>query len=98
VLDTAFGDLERIDDGRAVVELRSGPDGERWTRLWMDRAYTHLMLFSGDTLADPARRRDGLAVEPMTCAPNAFRSGDGLDTLAPDETTTATWGVQSGLD
>jgi aldose 1-epimerase len=96
VLDTAFTDLERPDDGRAMVELRPGDGSDRWTRLWMDGAYTHLMLFSGDTLADAGRRRHGLAVEPMTCAPNAFRSGDGLRTLESGETAAATWGVQAG--
>jgi aldose 1-epimerase len=29
----------------------------------------------------------------MTCAPNAFASGDGLITLAPGESTVASWGV-----
>ena len=50
--------------------------GRRAT-LWVDDAYGYLMLFTGDTLAPGARRR-GLAVEPMTCAPNALQSGDGL--------------------
>ena len=31
------------------------------------------MLFTGDPLPDVARR--SLAVEPMTCPPNAFRTG-----------------------
>jgi aldose 1-epimerase len=29
----------------------------------------------------------------MTCAPNAFRSGDGLDVLQPGERFTAAWGI-----
>jgi aldose 1-epimerase len=49
-------------------------------------------VFTGDTL-DPARRRRGLAVEPMTCAPNAFVSGDGLRVLEPEETWTTIWGI-----
>jgi aldose 1-epimerase len=43
------------------------------------------MLFTGDSLADPARRRQGLGVEPMTCAPNALQTGVGLHVLAPGE-------------
>ncbi len=35
--------------------------------------------------------RTGLGVEPMTCAPNAFRSGDGLIRLALGESSTASW-------
>ncbi|HEY4845479.1 MAG TPA: aldose epimerase, partial [Candidatus Dormibacteraeota bacterium] len=34
-----------------------------------------------------------LAIEPMTCAPNAFRSGDGLVVLQPGQSTSATWGI-----
>jgi aldose 1-epimerase len=51
------------------------------------------MAFSGDSLPDPARRRRALGLEPMTCAPNAFRSGDGLRTLQPGEATTSRWGL-----
>ena len=91
VLDTAYGALARDDDGRARVHL-SAPDGGRHVALWMDEAYTWLMLFTGDTLADGARRRS-LAAEPMTCAPNALQSGAGLRTLAPGESCTASWGV-----
>jgi len=29
----------------------------------------------------------------MTCAPNAFRSGDGLIALQPGESTSAIWGI-----
>jgi aldose 1-epimerase len=49
------------------------------------------MVFTGDDLPDVARR--GLAVEPMTCAPNAFRSGDGLIVLEPGETHLGSWGI-----
>jgi hypothetical protein len=51
------------------------------------------MVFTGDTLA-PERRRRGVAVEPMTCAPDAFRSGAGLITLEPGERHVARWGVE----
>ncbi len=68
------------------------PDGHT-VALWVDGAYRFLQVFSGDTLT-PERRRRGLAVEPMSCAANAFRSGDGLITLSPGETTSALWGVQ----
>jgi len=35
----------------------------------------------------------GLAVEPMTRAPNAFRSGDGLVRLEPGASVTTSWGI-----
>jgi len=87
-LDHAFTDLERSPDGLARVELMA--DG-RQTTLWADESYPYLMVFTGDTL--PAGGRGSLAVEPMTCAPNAFRSGDGLIRLEPEQTHTGTWGI-----
>jgi galactose mutarotase-like enzyme len=29
----------------------------------------------------------------MTCAPNAFRTGDGIRILEPGEATTSRWGI-----
>jgi aldose 1-epimerase len=89
-LDHAFTDLERDGDGLASLELRH-PEDERTILLWLDESYRYVQLFTGDPLPDVARR--SIAVEPMTCAPNAFRSGDGLLVLEPGEATTATWGI-----
>jgi len=86
VLDTAFTDL---------VGAQAVLDGPRRATVWWDDSYRWLMVFTGDTL-DPARRRRSLAVEPMTCAPNAFVSGDGLRVLEPDESWTTTWGIAPG--
>jgi aldose 1-epimerase len=88
-LDHAFTDLERGDDGLARVELRH-PDGSGVV-LWVDDGYRYLMLFTGDPLPDVRRR--SLAVEPMTCPPNAFRTGESLVRLEPGETHTARWGL-----
>jgi aldose 1-epimerase len=49
------------------------------------------MLFTGDPLPDVARR--SLAVEPMTCPPNAFRTGESLIRLAPGASFTSVWGI-----
>jgi aldose 1-epimerase len=90
-LDDAFTDLERDGDGRARASLRT-PDG--LTReLWVGQSYRYLQAYSGDTLA-PERRRRGLAMEPMTCPPDAFRSGTDVQRLEPGESTTAEWGVR----
>jgi aldose 1-epimerase len=94
VIDTAFTDLERDAGGRAWVSVRSA-DGARTVRLWLDPSYGYLMLFTGDTLPDQSRRRHGLGIEPMTCAPNAFASGDGLRVLEPGESFTAAWGIEA---
>lgn len=94
-LDTGYAELERGGDGLARVEL-SAPEAGRHVALWQDAAYPYLMLFTGDSLPDAARRRHGLGVEPMTCAPNALRSGDGLRVLAPGESLHAAWGIATG--
>jgi aldose 1-epimerase len=93
-LDTAFTDLERDRDGVARVGLRD-PNRGTEVSLWVDRSYPYLMLFTGDTLPS-ARRRRGLAVEPMTCPPNAFRTGDALVRLEPGASFTGTWGITRG--
>ena len=90
VLDVAYGDLDRDADGVARVTV-AAPDG--WSvELWVDASHPYLMAFTGDTLT-PERRRRSVAIEPMTCAPNAFQSGDGLRTLEPGETFSAVWGI-----
>jgi aldose 1-epimerase len=90
-LDTCFTGFERDADGLGTVEVR-GTNG-RGLSVWFERSYEWLMVFTGDTLA-PARRRQGLALEPMTCPANAFRSGVGLLTLAPGATFDARWGIR----
>lgn len=93
-LDTGFGDIARDATGAAAVELASA-DGARTAVLWMGPAYRYLMLFSGDTLPQRERRRRGLGIEPMTCAPNAFQSGDGLEVLEPGASHVAQWGIRT---
>jgi aldose 1-epimerase len=94
-LDTAYGDLRRDEDGRARVRL-TDPGRQRRVTLWVDESHPYLMLFTGDSLPDAARRRRGLGIEPMTCAPNALQSGEGLRILAPGESFTSAWGIAPG--
>jgi len=91
-LDTAFTRLEPDDDGFTRIEL-TAPDGRRGGVVWMDTSHGYLMIYSGDTLPDIARRRRGVAIEPMTCAPDAFNSGAGLLVLKPGEQYGSTWGI-----
>jgi aldose 1-epimerase len=86
-LDHGFTDLERDAASVSRVELTGG-DGSR-TALWMDESYPYVMVFTGDI--DEIGRR-GLAVEPMSCPPNAFRSGDAV-VLEPGASWTGTWGI-----
>jgi len=89
-LDHAFTDLERDEEDLARVELRDLDYGTE-VSLWVDESYPYLMLFSGDSLPDVGRR--SLAVEPMTCPPNAFRIGESLMRLKPGSSFTGTWGI-----
>lgn len=91
-LDTGYTNLERDDDGVARVEMQT-PDGKHSVALWLDETYPYLMLFSGDSLPEAGRRRRGLGIEPMTCAPDAFESGNGLQRLAPGGSFTSVWGI-----
>jgi len=91
-LDTAFASLVCDADGLTRVELQA-PGGQPRLTLWMDKTYRFLMAFTGDAIPQVDRRRRSVALEPMTCAPNAFRSGDGLIVLAPGESVTNVWGI-----
>ncbi|TME53847.1 MAG: aldose epimerase [Chloroflexi bacterium] len=91
-LDTAFANLIVDADGLTRLEMQA-PAGPSKLTLWMDASYRFVMVFTGDTIPQAARRRRGLGLEPMTCAPNAFRSGDGLIVLEPGQTMTSLWGI-----
>jgi aldose 1-epimerase len=94
VLDNAFTELERDADGRVRV-LLDDPDSGSGITLWVDESYSYLMVFSGDPYPDLARR--SIALEPMTCPPNAFRTRDSLIVLEPGESTASTWGIEPRL-
>jgi aldose 1-epimerase len=89
-LDSCFTDLERGEDGLAHVQIEDPGSGDALT-VWADNGYRYLMLFTGDPLPDVNRR--SLAVEPMSCPPNAFRSGEGLIRLEPGASFTSSWGI-----
>ena len=85
-VDTCFTDVERDSDGLArVVLLLAAGARRRELTVWMDRSYSHIQVYTGDEDPDPDRRRRSIAVEPMTCAPDAFNSGAGLLVLEPGE-------------
>jgi aldose 1-epimerase len=90
-LDTAFTRLRPDSDARTRISLTT-QDGDG-ASIWMDDTHQYAMLYSGDTLGDESRRRRGLAIEPMTCAPDAFNSGAGLIILQPGEQHVSMWGI-----
>ncbi|WP_026452878.1 aldose 1-epimerase family protein [Saccharomonospora iraqiensis] len=87
-LDTAFGGLVPGADGRyhhrlshhdTTVELWAGPD------------FGWAQVFTPERLGDRGR---AVAVEPMTCPPDALNSGTGLITLEPGESWRGSWGIR----
>jgi aldose 1-epimerase len=89
-LDHAFTGLARDSDGRAWARL-SGDRAQ--VAFWADEGYRWLQVFTGDGL-EPERRRRALAIEPMTCPPNAFASGTDLLILQPGDSVMHSWGLR----
>lgn len=87
--DTAFTDLA-LDQEFQAWRIRLSR-GDRETYLWGDSQHRWIQIYTG------ADRRDlGLAVEPMTCGPDAFNTeatSTGLIVLQPGETYQGSWGV-----
>lgn len=90
-VDAAFTDLDRRPDGCTEASLHRG-DGLR-VRVWGGDTCRWFVVYTGHTLGADERRRT-MCVEPMTCGPNAFVTGE-VDVLAPGETLALDWGVTS---
>jgi galactose mutarotase-like enzyme len=90
-LDHCFTGLTRDATGVASVTLTNPKDGTALS-VWMDHSFGWVMVFTGDTL-EPDRQRRSVAIEPMTCPPDAFRSGTDLLVLEPGQEHVATWGI-----
>ena len=87
-LDTPLTDLDRDADGWARVRLRSAALGT--VELAVDEQWPWLQVFTGDTLK-PGQRRRSVAVEPMTCPPNALADHVDLVVLEPGADWAGTW-------
>ena len=81
VLDTTFGDLDYNPDGGSAVTI-AAPDSSAQVEVWGDENFKWWQIFTGDTLHGERFRRS-VAIEPMTCPPDAFRSGRDLIVLEP---------------
>ena len=58
--------------------------------VWADEAWPWVQAFTGD---HPHVGRAGLALEPMSCPPQAFRTGEGVVRLEPGGGWAGTWGI-----
>jgi aldose 1-epimerase len=91
-MDTGFADLIRGSDGLARVVL-AAPGGRPAVTVWLDQTHQYLQIYTGDTLPDENARRRGIAIEPYTCASDAFNNRLGLEVLKPGETFSSSWGI-----
>lgn len=89
-LDDAFTGATYDDQDLSWVRLR-GTDGYT-AAVWMDRALGVWQLCTGDAIPGLAGR-SGLAAEPMSCAADAFRTGQDLVRLEPGDDHVARWGL-----
>jgi aldose 1-epimerase len=80
VIDHAFTGISFDADDIATARL-TGPDGRGVEIGWRTTA-PWLQVYTLE-LPGEADNRCAVAIEPMTCAPDAFNSGDGLVVLEP---------------
>ena len=94
-IDHAYSGLVRDADGNATVRV-TAPSGSGVEMSW-DAACPWVQVHTADK-PDAAQSRLGLAVEPMTCAPDAFNAGSydydaGLIVIEPAASVTAAWRI-----
>ncbi|MCW2495804.1 aldose 1-epimerase family protein [Jatrophihabitans sp.] len=86
-MDDGFTGLV-TEEGRGFAEVRSKHGG---ARVWFDQTFGYLQVF---TVPELTPGTPAVAIEPMTCAPDAFNSGAGLILLDPRQSWSGSWGIQ----
>ncbi len=93
--------LDGLEVDHALTALAPDPDGLVRARVlaedgtgaesvWDPADLPWVQVHTAD-LPPPEASRAALAVEPMTCPPDAFNSGTDLRVVAPGDTTSAAW-------
>lgn len=90
-IDHAFTGLSRDTRGQATVQV-IGTDGTGTAIDWGTEC-PWVQIHTADLPGAGTRR--GLAVEPMTCPPDAFNTGADLKVLNPGGTHTASWTIRA---
>jgi aldose 1-epimerase len=91
-IDHAFTGLDRDEEGDATVRVTTNT-GSGVALSW-DGECPWVQVHTADQLS-PAIDRIGLAVEPMTCPPDAFNSGVNLRVLEPAGSADASWTIRA---
>lgn len=91
-IDNAYTGVTFDGMGLARATLRSG-DGHGVQMEW-DRDCQWVQVYTLENPATPAHR-GAIAVEPMTCAPDAFNNGLGLIDLAPQQQHETRWRISA---
>lgn len=78
---------------RATATVRAA-DGGGVAMHWSTAELPWVQVHTADR-PDPADDRVGLAVEPMTCPPDALNSGTDLVVLQPGDTHSASWEIEA---
>jgi len=87
-LDTAFGDCQAGEDG--LVRHSVTRDGVG-VEVWAEASFGWVQVFTPGEF--PGKGARAVAIEPMTCPPDAFRSGRDLITIDPGDAWRGTWGI-----
>jgi aldose 1-epimerase len=90
VLDDCYTGLDVGTDGRWHCRLTQPT---RRSEIWGDSAFGYVMCYTPGSPRERPHGRPAIAIEPMTCPPNAFRTGTGLIELQPGEQREASWGI-----
>jgi aldose 1-epimerase len=88
-LDTAFGGCEPGPDG--LVRHSLTDSGGAGVEVWAEPVFGWVQVFT--TGEYPGKGGRAVAIEPMTCPPDALNSGVDLLRLAPGETWAGRWGI-----
>ena len=93
-LDTAFGGVHTVDGVSATL---SAPDG-RTVHLVQDAAHGYVQVYTTKVFPKfPGGPGLAVAIEPMTCPPDAYNSGLGLKWVDPGEMWSVGWGIRYSL-
>jgi aldose 1-epimerase len=90
-IDHAYTDLARDPDDLARITVTA--PGGTGVEVTAGPACTWAQVHTGDQPV-PEFDRKGLAVEPMTCPPDAFRTGQDVLRIAPGASASAWWSIR----